>query len=970
MRLRSGYSFRTAYGHLPDVMAANPFGFAPLTDRASTFGFVKWTKLCKEKGVKPIYGVELAVSPRPTDKKVTKSYFTFIATNDLLPLHALVRKATAQFRYEPLLSYDDVNHIHPSILVFPGRQAIIERIDVQGLGKRLGVLHSPSTPALQLKWAAEHELLRVASSDNYYPTSEDREAYEILCGRGATSQSFPMHILSDAELEHYCGRDAMQAAEAIAANCTAVLRPATLLVPVKPASLRDMCLAGAERLRCDLNDPIYADRLDRELALIAEKEFEDYFYIIADLVNEAKKHMFVGPARGSSCGSLVCYLLGITTIDPIPFGLIFERFIDITRADLPDIDIDFSDQYRHLAFQYLEQKYGKDRVARLGTVALYKPKSAINETAAALGVPKWRTAGFTASIIERSGGDSRALQAVEDTFKDTEAGQALLDDFPELAYASALEGHPRHHSQHAAGVVVTQEPVENYVAIDSRTNATHCDKKDAEALNLLKIDALGLTQLSILEDCLKAIGRPHSWLLDYPLDDEAAFDVLNRQRWAGVFQWNGNALQSLTQQTKVTEFEDIVTITALARPGPLSSGGATRWIDRKNGTEPVTYLHPAFEPHLSTSLGIVIYQEQVMSIGRDIGELTWDDVTALRKAMSKSLGKEYFDQYGDRFKKGAARLGIPVAQLDKLWDDLCAYGAWAFNRSHSVAYGLISYWCCVLKAHHPLEFAAASLTHQKDSDMQLKLLREMVREGYAYLPVHATLSTDKWQAAEGKLIGPLTNIKGLGPKVLAEIMHSRQTSMPLSKRAEKLLSNPVTPIDELDPMTKKLSVLFPEGLSSAGIISETTQLADAQCTGRKEDMVVVARVIDINPRDHNEVGNLAKRGGRKIVGPHLFLNLVLEDDTDRILGRIGRYDYERVAKPIIDRGDAGNAIYGFKGRLLPDFRLIEITRAKYLGSMKDTGGVIDNVVGTAASGSSVSEADRGGSGQLQKGAAT
>jgi hypothetical protein len=200
--------------------------------------------------------------------------------------------------------------------------------------------------------------------------------------------------------------------------------------------------------------------------------------------------------------------------------------------------------------------------------------------------------------------------------------------------------------------------------------------------------------------------------------------------------------------------------------------------------------------------------------------------------------------------------------------------------------------------------------------------------------VDARLSTDRWQSAEGKLIGPLTNIKGLGPKMLQEILHCRRNNMPLSKKAEKLLGAPKTPIDELDPMTKKLSVLFPEGLSSAGIVSETTPLIDAQCTGRKEDIVVVARVIDINPRDHNEVGNLAKRGGRKITGPHLFLNLVIEDDTDRLLARINRFDYERVAKPIIDRGDAGNAIYGFKGRLLPDFRLIEVSRAKYLGSMK------------------------------------
>jgi DNA polymerase III alpha subunit len=934
MRIRSGYSFRTAYGHLPDVMACIDTPFAPLTDRASTFGFVKWQKLCKEQGKRPVYGLELAVSPEPTAKKVTKSYFTFIATDDLAPLHSLVRKATAQFRYEPLLSYEDVNAIHPSLLVFPGRQALLARIDTAALGERLNVLHSPSTPVEQLRWASEKGLKRVASSDNYFPSPEDREAYEILCGRGATSQTFAMHILSSDDLEMVAGREALDNAEQLSQLCSAELRAATLLIPDKPATLRELCIQGAQHLGCDLNDPVYAARLDKELELIEEKKYEDYFYIIADLVAEAKKWMLVGPARGSSCGSLVCYLLGITTIDPIPFGLIFERFIDITRTDLPDIDIDFSDQHRHIAFEYLENKYGKDRVARLGTVALYKPKSAINETAAALGVPKWKVSAFTASIIERSGGDSRALQAVEDTFKDTQAGQQLLDDHPELAYAGQLEGHPRHHSQHAAGVVVTQLPVEHYVAIDSRTNATHCDKKDAEELNLLKIDALGLTQLSVIEDCLRAIGKDHNWLVNYPLDDQKAFDVLNNRRWSGIFQWNGNALQSLTQQTQVTEFEDLVAITALARPGPLTSGSATRWIERKNGNEAVEYLHPVFEDHLNSSLGIVIYQEQIMSMGRDIGGLGWDDVTALRKAMSKSLGKEYFDQFGDRFKAGASKYGIPMVKLDKLWSDMCAYGAWCFNRSHAVAYGIISYWCCVLKAHYPVEFAAASLTHEADFDKQLKMLREMVAEGINYKPVDPKNSIDRWTVSDGHLVGPLSNIKGLGPKMLQEILHCRRNNMPLSKKAQKLLDNPVTPIDELNPVAKKLSALYPEGLSSAGIISETTQLIDAQCTGRKEDMVVVAKVIDINPRDHNEVGNLAKRGGRVIHGPHLFLNLVIEDDTDRLLARINRFDYERVAKPIIDKGDAGAALYAFKGKLLPDFRLIEVSRAKYLGSMK------------------------------------
>lgn len=962
MRLRTGFSFRTAFGHLKDVMAEVQEPWAPITDRASTFGFTQWTKLCKARGVKPVYGVELAVTPSPNDKKITRTYMTFIARDNLAGIHSLLERATSQFRYEPLLTYEDVNAIGEGVFVLLGNAPLVDRLTLK---PHMLLDWSPSTPPALLAWSREKGVRRVASSDNYYPTPDDRAAYEVMMGRNATSQTYDMHILSPEELAHLTDTDAMAARGDLAAACSAELRTAVLLAPHRPASLRDLCLAGADRLHVDLADPVYAARLDRELDLIAAKQYEDYFYIIADLVNYARQHMFVGPARGSSCGSLVCYLLGITTVDPIPHQLLFERFIDITRTDLPDIDIDFSDQQRKLVFDYMEEKYGKDRVARLGTTALYKPKSAINEAGAALRVPKWRVEQFTAGIIERSGGDSRALQAVEDTFHDTDVGRKLIEEFPELAIAARMEGHPRHYSQHAAGVVVTAEPVRNFVAVDARTGATHCDKKDAEALNLLKIDALGLTQLSVFEDCLRLIGRPNEWLINYPLDDAAAFEVLNKQKWAGIFQWNGHALQSLTAQTVVKEFEDVVSITALARPGPLNSGGATQWIDRKNGAESVTYPHPLFEPSLKTSLGIVIYQEQVMQIGREVGGLDWDDVTALRKAMSKSLGKEFFDQYGDKFKRGAIERGVPAEILDKVWDDLCQYGSWAFNRSHSVAYGMVSYWCCVLKAHHPVEFAAATLSHEGDPEKQLRLLREIAKEGVPYVPVDPAVSTDKWQVSRGRLVGPLSNVKGIGPKLLNDILYARKNRLPMPKKAVKLLSSPATTIDELYPVKARLNELVPD-LPEAGIVTPPTPLVDVKPHPQEEvQVVVIAKVQEINLRDANELGNVVKRG-YKVNGPSEFLNLVIEDDTDRMLARVNRFDYARVGRPIVEKGAAGDVLYVFKGGVSKGFRLLNIKKAKFLGHMKDDraatrtapeGGVPD---GRAVSGQLPAE-DRGAS---------
>jgi DNA-directed DNA polymerase III PolC len=913
--------------------------WAPITDRGSTFGFAKWTKECQARGKRPIYGVEIAVSPEPTAKKVTRSYWTFIAQNSIVPLNKIIAKATEQFRYEPLLSYTDLNWLPEGLLIFPGRSAIPELINPQLAG--LHMFNSPGMPDRLLDWGREKGIKFVASSDNYYPEPDDRKMYEIICGHGASTQTFPMHILSLAELELHCGREALATAEALAASCSVELAPASLLRPEHPATLEEMCVAGAERLGCDLSRPEYAARLEKELKLIREKDFEDYFYIIADLVAAAKERMFVGPARGSSCGSLVCYLLGITTIDPIPFDLIFERFIDINRKDLPDIDIDFSDQRRHLVFKHLEERYGRDRVARLGTVSLYKPKSAINETAGALGVPKWRTAAFTGAIIDRSSGDARALQAIEDTFKDTDVGRKLLADYPELKLAERLEGHPRHYGQHAAGVIVTEKPVEDYVAIDIRANSTHCDKKDAEALNLLKIDCLGLTQLSILEDCLEMIGWSRDKLINYPLDDARAFAVLNERRWSGIFQFNGSALQSIAQQVQITELEDIIAITALARPGPMASGGTQQWIERKNGRAPVTYLHEMFEDILKTSLGIVVYQEQVMRVVREVGGFSWEDTSRIRKVMSDRKGAETFAREEAKFVAGATKNGLSTDLARDVWKALSQYGSWAFNRSHSVAYGFISYWCCVLKAYHPLEFAAATLTHiSNDEDgivKQLKMLREMVKEGYTYVPVDAKESVDKWAVAENRLVGPLTNIKGLGPKLLHEIMQAKASGAPLPKRAEKLLSNPVTPIDDLEPVTNRIKALYPDGLAELNILTEPTPLEQCTCEGMGgQTVLVVVKIVDINPRNLNEPQLVAKRDGRMIDEEKSdFLNLVIEDDTDQMRATVWARKWDSCAKPIIERGDGGNVLYALKGVMGDgDFRAIDVDRIKFLGTLK------------------------------------
>jgi len=944
MRIMTGYSYNHSVGHIEEVMdriVECGYTVAPITDFASTFGFVRWRKLAKKKDLKPIYGVTLNVTTGPQDKKPPTAEVTFLAKENVAAIHDLIELATNQFRYTPLLTYEQVNRATGVVKII-GHRAALEHIVKD---EETYVALSPAVYRGYFVKAKALGFKFIKTSVNRYTNEGDRVLYETLMGINKSTQTYPQHILTSDEWlasVQKCRPDESDISEAVANEmlvadqCNAELPQGTLLTPVKEKTLRQLCEEGAVRTGCDLTDPVYAARLDRELALIDDKGFEDYFYIVSEMIQWSKGHMLVGPGRGSSSGSLVCYLLGITMIDPIPWGLLFERFIDVNRMDLPDIDIDFSDQKRYMVFKHMEELYGKERVARLGTVSLYKPRSVIQSAGAGLGIPFWKTNPVLDSLIETSSGDARALKAVEDTLANTPAGQTLLREYPEFTIASRMEGHPSNKSQHAAGVLVTERPIKEYVAVDSSTGGTYCDKKDAEELNLLKIDALGLTQLSIFEDCLEAIGKDAKWLDNIPLDDPKAFQVLNDQKYSGIFQFEGAALQRVSKEINITCLDDIVSLTALARPGPLSSGSTAHFIKRKNGKEPVEIPHPVFEPYLGDTFGVVVYQEQIMSIVREVGGLSWEDTSNLRKAMSKSLGREFFDQYGNPFKEECVKKGVPFETAFEVWDSLCAFGAWCFNKSHAVAYGLISYQCAYLKAHYPLEFAAATLTHQEKADKQLQALRELRAEGVKYLPVHPDLSTDKWRVGfvEGEkvLVGPVQNVKGIGPKLVQQILSARSLNLPLPSRAAKLLANPVTNVDSLSPIADAFYRVMPDP-RERNIVNRPTPLIDVQVTGYEYDVLVFVTLAKINPKDENEEINVAKRGGRRLTGPHLSLGLHLADDTDNVYAKVGRFDYDEIAKPIINRGRATKALYAIKGTVPRDFRMINIKLVRYIGDI-------------------------------------
>ena len=939
--IKTGYSFRTAIGHLPNVTSRlKELGWdaAPIADRGNTFGHVSWSRACKDAELRPVYGVEIGVTAEPYAKKPAMDHWVFLAKERLVDLNNLIVEATDVEGKEPLITYDTALSA-PGVIKIAQEASVSAMIDYDA--PDLFVALSPATSLGLYREARDAGARFLAMPRNFYPREEDQELYRIMLGRfRANTQTYPMHITSDEEILRHLKllritsdiSEAVEMRREVLASCTAGLETAKLLKYGSKVPLRDLCLEGAKRLGVDLTNNVYNDRMERELALIREKNFEDYFFIIADLVSYAKKYMVVGPARGSSCGSLVCYLLGITAIDPIPHGLIFERFIDITRADLPDIDLDFSDTNRQMVMDYAEKKYG-DRVARLGSVGKFQPRSALARVGVSLRIPSWQVTKVADTAIKRMMGDSRKSSTIEDTLTETDAGRAMVKEFPDSRIVTQFEGHPDHAGIHAAGLVVTDLPVTTYVAVDKRSKTAMCDKYDAEALNLLKIDVLGLTQLSIFERTMELLDLDpiSGWLEKIPIDDKAAFEVLNRQKYCGVFQFTGAAMRGLAKQIQFDSLDDIVAATALVRPGPMASGGTDQWVQRRSGAQRVNYPHPLLEEYLSETYGVMVYQEQVLRIGREVGDLSWADVTALRKAMSKSLGKEYFDKFGDRWKEAAIAKGLPKEVAGSFWNEMCQFGAWAFNKSHSVSYAYVSYWCAYLKAHYPVEFAAATLDAEMDPVKQIAILRELRDEGIGYVAVDPEKSIDKWISMDdGRLLGPLTNIKGIGPAKVHDIMVKRKEGKRLPPGLIKLLERPRTAVDSLYPIRDRINELYPNGLEHM-IATPIRSVRDCQpgSQGERVILVVPTRLV---PKDENEPVKVAKRG-YKVKGPSQALNMFVRDDDDEMFAKIGRTLYEDIGKKMQEHARVGKAIWGLRGWVPENFRMLDINFIKLLGDL-------------------------------------
>ena len=574
------------------------------------------------------------------------------------------------------------------------------------------------------------------------------------------------------------------------------------------------------RMRTHKND--YWERIKYESDIVIPKNFIDYFLILSEAVRWAKDHnIAVGPARGSAAASLVCYMLRITEVDPLQHPLmLFERFIDPAREDLPDIDLDFDDSLRHLVRKHLVDKYGADHIGNIGNFTKYRGKNSIDDVARVHRIPKYEAEIVKSLVIERSGGDSRLNASLVDTRDMFPQAAEVFERHPKLNYALRLEGNLKGLGVHAAGLVVSPNPINDVCATYQHRSlpidVIAYDKEDSKHLGMLKADFLGLTTMGMINMVLQDIDITLDELYQLPLDDPETLRIFHDGDVVGIFQFEGRATRLLTLDIRPESFREISDINALSRPGPLFSGAAGAYTDIKHGVREPEHLHPIVDKYTKDSKYQIVYQEQVLAIIRELGGFPVQKIADIRRIISLKLGEMSFNRMKDEFIHGAKELhGVDEQLADHIWKLMVTSATYSLNVAHAVSYSLIAYYCAYLKAHYPLEFYRASLVKSGDYHWP-KLIKDAERHGIKVLPP-SPHSGDQWSMVQGERViraglvqipgiaktrakaiidarintwDELSEIKGIGPKTIAKIKAWCESEDPFNLYyAQKVLGN-------------------------------------------------------------------------------------------------------------------------------------------------------------------------------------
>jgi DNA polymerase-3 subunit alpha len=677
-----------------------------------------------------------------------------------------------------------------------------------------------------LRLAEDLSMPLLATNDLHYTYAKDAAAHEVLlCVQSGKTLADPNRFKFDAhdfylktpqemravwrELPQACDNTLL-----VAERCEVGFDEGADLLPrfdvpdghTEETWLRAEVRRGLERrFPGDVPAP-YRERADFELSVMAQMGFPGYFLVVADLCRYAREAgIRVGPGRGSATGSLIAYALHITELDPIEHGLLFERFLNPERVSMPDIDLDFDERRRGDMIRYATEKYGEDRVSQIITYSTIKAKAAIKDAARVLGLPYGIgdkiTKAMPSPIMGKDVSLAGIFDATHERYGEAREFRALYESDQEVKQvvdtARGLEGLRRQWGVHAAGVILSREPLLDVIPIQRREQdgaiITQFDMGACESLGLLKMDFLGLRNLTVLDDALRHIkdNRGEEFDLEtMPLDRPEAYELLCRGDTIGVFQFEGQAMRSLIRSMQPSEFNDIAALNALYRPGPMGMGSHINYVERKHGRQRMDPIHPEFAESIADILaetyGVIVYQEQVMAIAQRVAGYSLGQADLLRRAMGKKK-KAILDKEKVPFRDGMRANGYGDGAIDKLWETLIPFADYAFNKSHAAGYGLVSYWTAYLKGRYPAEYMAALLTSVRDDkDKSALYLHECRRMGVKVLPPDVNSSGADFSPVGTDIRYGLAGIRNVGHNVVASICATRRSKGAFSGFADFL----------------------------------------------------------------------------------------------------------------------------------------------------------------------------------------
>lgn len=803
-----------------------------LTDHGNMFGAVEFYKECLETGIKPIIGIEAYISPGSrydktrSDSQEPANHLTILVRNEtgyknLCKLSSLAYKEG--FYYKPRMDKELLRQYSDGLMVLSGcpksefAQAILAKDEAKAKGviKEWADIFGKENVFVEIqehhleeerliqhygeKIAAEMGIELVVTNDVHYIEKEHCKAHDVMLAinTGATisdeerlrykTPEFYLKTTKDMcsilpKKYHHAIENTLKVAER--SNLVLTFGDIHMPrfskdIPDTQKYLRDLCYASLESKYAGEKEAAVR-RLEYELSVIGRLRFADYFLIVQDIVNYARKNGIpVGPGRGSAAGSIVSYLLGITDVDPLRYGLLFERFLNPQRKELPDIDIDFAPEGRTKIINYLKSRYGENNVAQIITFSVMRSRAVIRDVARAMNIEN-KVADALAKRIPHSQIIDVTISTVLE--QDSELRSMIKNNtqLRELIGVSLqLEGLKRHMSKHAAGVVISDRPLVEYCPLLYRDEEeiTQFDMDSVQAMGLLKIDILGVDTLSIIDGTLKLIYKRSGKTLsisEIPLDDGKTFELLRKGFVKGVFQLDATkAARELLLDIMPSKVDDLMTAVALNRPGPIQTDMVTQYIEGKKGAAP-SFKIPQLKEILSETYGACIYQEQVMMIANKVAGFTMAEADSLRKAMGKKI-PELMEEYRDKFIKGAISNKVSRGDAEALFDEIKTFAGYAFNKSHACAYGLISYYTAYLKANYPHEFLAVIMTHNIGNyDKLYEYIMEAKSMGIEVLPPDVNKS-DYWVTLEGdKIRLGLGCVRNVSRNAIHEIVTTRK----------------------------------------------------------------------------------------------------------------------------------------------------------------------------------------------------